>query len=94
MANAELKALHEARVARLAANPSHSEVVLGEGDSLTRVKLVEVPAPQLFAQKLFVACGLGRVEKGGGGWRKVEDGWRRVNKGPRHTPCLAPVSSS
>ena len=73
MANAELKALHEARVARLAANPSHSEVVLGEGDSLTRVKLVEVPARQL-----FVAFGLGKSGErwriGGGGWRKVEDG--------------------
>lgn len=40
--NDELRALREARVARQAANPTHSEVVLGEGESLTRVKLVEV----------------------------------------------------
>ena len=68
MANAELKALHEARVARLAASPSHSEVVLGEGDSLTRVKLVEVPA-----LLLFVACAFG---ESGERWR-----WRRMEEG-------------
>jgi hypothetical protein len=53
--------MHEARVARQAANPVHSEVKLGEGSSSIRVKLIEVHGQALGSSLWESGALLGHV---------------------------------